>query len=445
MLMMLVHFFIGFVDVLVAGRIGKEVQASLGMITQSLMFLLIIAMALAGGGVAAISQSLGACRFRRAERYVGLALALGVLGGAVIMLLGFVLQDVFISLLHVPPPIEPVTQYFLSVYLLVLPGYYLLVVSNAVFRAYKWVHLPLYAMTLVTALNTLLDFGLGLGMWGLPNLGYKGVAWATFFSVWAGAGLNALVLRRRGLFGTRIVPRWRWAKLAWRYLFTVAWPAGGMQVVWQTGYLVLFAIVASLPVEQVSALAGMTAGLRVEAILFMPGFAFNLTASILVGHFIGAGQPAEAKRTGYKILGLGVGVISILAFVLWQFVADVAALLNTEPLVQLQIRDYLFYNILAIPFVVCTMILGGVMVGAGATIYNLAIFGACTWLVRLPLAWFLGHVSWREPSGVWVAMLTSQVVQACVMWYVFQFKDWSRFGMRRRMKREKPPEGGRTT
>ncbi len=439
MLMMLVHFFIGFVDVLVAGRISSEVQASLGMITQSLMFMLIIAIAVANGGVAAVSQSLGASRFQRAERFTGLVLALGLCGGAVIMLLGFALQDTFISLLQVPPPIEPVTQYFLSVYLLVLPGYYLLMVSNAVFRAHKWVHLPLYAMSLTTLLNTVLDFGLGLGMWGLPNFGYKGVAWATFFSVWAGAGFNLLVLRRKNLLGLHTLPPWRWARLAWRYLFTVAWPAGAMQVVWQTGYLALFAIVASLPVANINALAGMTAGLRVEAILFMPGFAFNLTASILIGHFIGAGQPQEAKRTGYKILGLGVSSISVLAFALWQFVGPVAELLNAEPLVQQQIKDYLFYNILAIPFTVCAMTLGGVMVGAGATIYNLVILGACTWLVRLPLAWLLGHVLWREPSGVWLAMLISQALQACVMWYVFQFKDWSRFGMGRNKKREKKP------
>jgi MATE family multidrug resistance protein len=53
-----------------------------------------------------------------------------------------------------------------------------------------------------------------------------------------------------------------------------------------------------------------------------------------------------------------------------------------------------------------------------------------TWLVRLPLAYYLGHILWREASGVWVAMLVSQALQAGVMWYLFQFKDWGRFGMR---------------
>lgn len=430
MLMMLVHFFIGFVDVLVAGRIGKEVQASFGLITQCMLFLLILAMAVANGGVAAVSQSLGAGRARRARRYAGLLLCLSLGGGLVIMLLGLLFQERLLLLLRVPEQIRPLAEYFLAVYLITLPPYYLLLVSNAVLRAYKLVQLPLYAMILVTAVNTVLDFGLGLGLWGFPNLGYKGVAWATFFSISAGALCNLVLLRRRGLLGAEAWPGLRWARKARGYLFKVAWPAGAMQVVWQTGYLVLFAIVAALPMERVAALAGMTAGLRVEAILFLPAFAFNMTASILVGHCIGAGRPDEAKRLAYQILGIGVGSITLLALTLWQFVEPVSHLLSTEPLVRAQMRGYLLYNVLAIPFTVCTMILSGVMVGAGATLYNLMVFGACTWLVRLPLAYYLGHIHWRESSGVWVAMLVSQALQAAVMWYLFHFKEWGRFGLR---------------
>src|SRR6056297_1891851 len=73
-LMMVFHFLIGFVDVFVAGRIGDDVQASLGMITQTLLFFLIIAIALANGSVSAISQSLGAGKTLRAVRYVTLVL-----------------------------------------------------------------------------------------------------------------------------------------------------------------------------------------------------------------------------------------------------------------------------------------------------------------------------------------------------------------------------------
>ncbi len=430
MLMMSANFFSGFIDVFVAGKIGREVQASLGIITQSLMFFLIFAMAVANGSVAAISQSLGANLHQRARRYINLSLALAVLFSAIILALGFFLRDIFLILLRVPDSIVPVTSYFLRVYLLVLPPYYLLIVTNALFRARKDVRIPLYAMVLVTVVNTIGDFGLGLGWFGLPALGYPGVAWSTFFSVSAGAAFNILMLARKGLLSLSCLPL-RWVKKAWPYLFKVAWPSGGMSLVWQTGYLALFAVVASLPTGALDALAGMTAGARVESARCRPGFAFNRPASLLVGHYMGAGRPREAKRVGALVLMLGVGLISTMALVAWFFIEPITANLSPEPGVQGQMIQYLIYNFIATPFTVGSMILGGVMIGAGATIYNLCIFGASTWLVRLPIAYVLGHVVWGDALGVWVAMLVSQVFQCLTMLYFFLFSNWSRHGMRR--------------
>ena len=171
MLMMLFHFLIGFVDVWVAGRIDHRVQASLGIITQSLFFFLIIATAVAGGGVAAISQSIGAGKHKRADRYIGLCLIIAVVFGLIFPLIGLPTRDFFVRALQVPEDIVPLTGYILDVFLYTLPPYYLLIVLNAVFRARRQVMVPLYAMVLVTAVNTLGDLGFGLGLWGLPQLG----------------------------------------------------------------------------------------------------------------------------------------------------------------------------------------------------------------------------------------------------------------------------------
>ena len=442
-LMMFFNFLIGFVDVYVAGLLDVEVQASLGLITSCLFFLLIVATAAANGAVAAISQSLGAGRRARALRFVGLSLAAGLFCGVALAGLGVLGQGLFLAVLQVPPEIQEVTRYFLGVYLLLLPVYYPFLVGNAVFRARRQVMVPLYAMGLSAALNTVLDFGLGLGRFGLPALGFRGLAWATYGSVCAGAALVFWMLRREGLLTRSALPAWRWARPALAYLFRVAWPAGLMQVLWQTGFLVLFAITAALPTGNITALAGMTAGLRVESILFLPGFAFNMTASVLVGNFLGANRPAEAKAFGYRIWGVGVGSIGLLTLAVWQFVPQIAALLSPEAAVQAQMRSYLFYNFLAIPFTLTSMTLGGAFVGAGATIYNLAIFGTTVWALRLPLAWWLGHRLLGRAEGVWMAQLASQVVQSMTLLYFYQFGNWQRFALTRvRRKTPEPPVKG---
>lgn len=432
MLMMLCNFLIGFVDVWVAGRISSDVQASMGMINQLLFFFLVVAVAVANGSVAAISQSMGAGLRRRALRYTGLVLESSLVMGLLILALGLLGGDLLLDVLQVPAGLRGFTRYFLDVFLLLLPIYYLFLVSNAVFRARRMVLVPLFSMVLATLINTVADLGFGLGLWGLPNLGYKGLAWATFGSVSAGMLLNVFVLWRRGLLRRESFPPWRWVRKAWPYLFRVAWPGGLMQVVWQSAYLALFAVTGSLPRESVAALAGMSAGMRVEAVLFLPGFAFNMTASILVGEYLGAGRPDLAKRAGLRILGVGVAALSLMAVLIWAYILPITAFIAPDPAVQTHALGYLHWNLLAIPFTLTSMILAGALAGAGATVYNLLVFGVSAWLVRVPMAYILGHHVLEAATGVWISMLVSQVFQSSLTFYIFQFRDWARFAMRRR-------------
>lgn len=432
MMMMFFHFIIGFVDVWVAGKIHQDVQASLGIITQCLFFLMVVGIAVANASVAAIGQSAGAGLYRRARRYVALVIKLGVVMSLVVLVCGMLFKEPFLNLLQVPERIRPITSYFFDVYLYVLPMYYMLNMTNAMFRARKMVLIPLGCMMIVSLVNTVADFGLGLGWWGFPQMGYAGVAWATFYSITAGALFNMVMLVRKGLLRRDSGAPWRWARCAAPYLIKVALPAGGMQIMWQTGYLVLFAITGSLPAGSIDALAGMTAGMRIESLLFLPAFAFNMTASILVGHFLGAGRKAEAKRVGLRLLLMACGSLTVVAVFMWPFVPEICAFLSPQPAVQAQAAVYLKYNLVSIPFTVASMTLGGIMTGAGATLYTFIVYSSATWLVRLPVAYVMGHHVWGNSEGVFVAMLISQIFQSGTMLWLFWYHDWSRFSMIKR-------------
>ncbi len=429
-LMMGFHFLIGMADVWVAGQIDRDVQASLGIITQSLIFLLVVAMAVANGSIAAISQSMGAGLHKRVMRYVGLCLQLAVVMGGVFVLIGLPMKNVFVTALQVPDQIRPITEYFLTVYLLVLPPYYVLIITNAIFRARKEVMYPLYSMITVTTVNAVLDIGLGLGWWGFPEIGFKGLAWATFGSICGGAAMNVLILLRKKVLCAGCFAPWRWTKRALPYLAKVAWPSGLMQVVWHSGYMVLYAITASLPLgDNVNALAGMAIGLRIESAMFLPAFAFNMTASIIIGHYLGARKPLEAKMFGFRILGIGLTSISLLTLAVWQIVTPWVGLLTPDAVVAAEAVEYLKWNMMAIPFTLTGMIVAGAFNGAGATLYNMVLMGTAVWCIRLPLAWILGHEIMQDASGIWIAMFCSQIVQALLLMYFYTFRNWQRFAM----------------
>ncbi|MBO5491525.1 MAG: MATE family efflux transporter, partial [Desulfovibrio sp.] len=221
-------------------------------------------------------------------------------------------------------------------------------------------------------------------------------------------------------------------KAALPYLLKVALPAGAASLVWQSGYMTLFILVASLPQDSVNALAGLTAGLRVESLLFLPGMAFNMSVSVLVGNSLGEGKPEQARRVALNMTAVAAAALTIVAAALWPFRQELAALLSQEPGAQAQIVSYLTYNLLSTPFSIASTVMGGVMVGAGATQYNLMIFGGSFWGVRLPLGWLLGHALWGTASGVFLAMLISQVLQSCVMIHAVRCWNWTRFAMRAR-------------
>ncbi|SME91134.1 MATE family efflux transporter [Desulfovibrio gilichinskyi] len=436
-LMMFFHLTIGLVDVWVAGKLGREIQASMGMVSQSLFFFLVIGMAVANGSVAAISQSIGAGRMLRAKRYIGLCFQLGAVLGIIIFAVGYPLRDGMLTILRVPPEMRHVMQYFIKIFLYLLPLYYLLIITNAIFRAQKKVLLPLYSMVIVTILNTILDLGLGLGLWGLPDMGYRGVALATFYSISAGAIFNVFLLYKLGALRKKSFAPLKWCRKAFPYLFKVAWPSGLMQLVWHSGYLVLYSITASLSTDNVIALAGMAAGIKIESIIFLPAFAFNMTASIIIGHYLGDGKPEEAKKFGYRILGLGILFLSLLALGIWPYIRPITALIAPDKVVLDEAVNYLFYNVLAIPFTLTSMIMAGALNGAGATLYNLFIFSFTIWGLRLPLAYYLGHQVMHSATGIWIAMLISQIVQASIIFYVFSRCDWQRFSMSSNKKRIK--------
>lgn len=431
LLMMLFHFLIGFVDVWVAGRIDRETQACVGFMSQAMFFFMIVAVALANGSVAAISQSSGAGLPRRIKRFVGLSIGMGLITGVCIFGLGLLFGDEFLRVLKIPSALMPIASYLLQVSLYILPAYYLLTISNAFFRAQKNVRLPLYSMILVTTINTVADLGFGLGLWGLPALGYKGLAWATFWSIFFGTAYNMVMLFRLGLLSRQSVAPWRWIRLATPYMIKVAWPAGLMQILWHSAYMVLFAITASLPQANIIAMASLSAGIRIEALLFLPGMAFNFTSSILVGHYLGQGKLREAKRVGYQIMGVGAGIISLITILLWLVIKPVIAFVTPDPAVQAETLRYLAWNMAATPPLLAAMILGGAFTGAGATIYQALIFGSAAWLVRLPLAYLLGHVFLGTANGVWMAMFASVLVQCATMLYFYQWKDWYKFTLRK--------------
>ncbi len=433
-MVMFFFFSMGLCDVWTAGALGNDIQAAFGTVAQGNMFLQVLAMALASGATATISQAIGAKRMQRAVRYITLVIYATLAFGTVLALIAYACKDFIFSFLQTPQSILPITFSYWDITLLTLPLGYVFSTTSTLFRATRQVFPPVFVAFFMAFSNAIGNLGFGLGYFGLPAYGYLGIAWTTFVCMGFGALTNVILLIHRNYFNYTKFPVWRWVRAALPYLFKVAIPSGLSQLIWQTGYLVLFAVTASLPFDKVHALAGLTAGMRLEALLFLPGMAFSMTASVMVGNSLGANDEKQAQKLARTMYLSGMACMSVVALILWPFIPQMAEALTGDATTQQITQNYLHINFLCTPFMLASMILGGVMTGAGATRYNMLVFGGSFWLVRLPVAYVLGHFVWQSASGVFVGMLVSQMVQAILMIWILERFPWKSFAMRSKRK-----------
>jgi MATE family multidrug resistance protein len=423
LLIMIFFFLVGFTDIYVAGLISSEVQAAVGFIDQLYFLIIIIANAISVGTLAMVSRSVGSGDKDRALRVARQSLLFSVLIASVISLVGLFFYRDIIALAGFPADIRDIAGKFLRIFALALGPNYILIISNAVFRASGDVKKPLITMLIVSLCNIAGDFVLVFGIFPFPEMGYTGIATSTAVSVTAGMVINLFFLTR-GWWKAFYSGTWKLSLDLIRRIIGLSWPAAMLQVAWNAGTIVLYNILGRLGPESITALASITNGLRIEAIIYLPAFALNMAASVLVGQNLGAGDPGRAERVGWKIAQAGVLLVSLMALIIFIWADHIASVVTKNTAVLAETTRYLRINMLSEPFMAMGAILGGGLQGAGDTRGAMWVIIIAMWFIRLPLAYFVALVFDYGATGVWVVMITSMAAQGLLMARRFHKGRW---------------------
>jgi MATE family multidrug resistance protein len=423
LLIMILNFLVGFVDIYVAGLINTKVQAAVGFISQLYFLLIIVANAISIGTVALVSRNVGSGDFARAIANAKQSLIFGFFIAMALTITSLFFSRQIIAAAGFPLEISAIGESFLRIFAFALGPSYLLIISNAVFRASGEVKKPLLTMSVFSAVTIIGDFCLVFGIPPFPKLGYLGIALSTAIAATLGMAINF------GLFALhpwRALYRrpWTISVSSIKTIASLGWPAALLQIAWNAGSIVLYNILGRLGEASITALASLTNGLRIEAIIFLPPFAFNMAASILVGQNLGANNPERAKAVGWKITGAGVMLISVVSICIFIWASSFASLLAKEPAVLAETTRYLRIMMFSEPFMALSLILGGGLQGAGDTRGNMWVIVISMWLIRLPLAFLLALVLGYGAVGVWLAMITSMTVQGTLMARRFHQGRW---------------------
>lgn len=423
LLVMFFNFLVGLTDVFIAGFLGPEIQAVVGFVSELYFFIIIVGNAISIGTVAMLSRAVGAGRFEDAHSTARQSILFGTVCSLTLMITGLILHDQIISIAGFSGDVREMARDFFVIYAFALVPNYIVILSNAVFRAGGEVRLTLHAMFYVTVINIALDFILVFGLFSLPELGFRGIAFSTAAAMYTGTAI-CFYLFRRSRWNTIFSGAWRFSFKLIRKIFILSWPMALLQAAWNIGNIILYNILGHLREGSITAMAAFTSGLRIEAIIYLPIFALNMAASVLTGQNLGAREPGRAETIGWKISLSGVAFVSLIALPIFIFAQEVSSPIAKDHMVLSETVRYLRIMMISEPFMAISLILGGSLQGAGDTKGVMFIIVISLWVIRLPLAYILAVTAGFGAPGVWTAMVISMCFQGIAMAARFRKGGW---------------------
>lgn len=411
---MFFEFLMGLTDVYIAGKVSKEIQATYGFVIQLYFVLIVIANALTVGTVSVVSRLFASRNQNDLTQAIFSSLTATAGAGIVLVAGGFFFSPEIIHFVNIPEELKYLAVPFIKIYSVGLFFHYLLINSNGVLRSCDRVKESLKTQALVCALN----IGLNFFFVFYTPLGYRGIATATASSVLIGSLVNLWKVRSL-MTGERT-----FSVGTVRKMMTIGWPIGMLQVLWQLSSMVLFLILSALPERRVEILAALTTGLRIESVIYLPVFGFNMANAVIVGNLLGEKRKEDALRSGFITAAIGVVVVTIIVIAVILNARWIASFLSHNEIVVRESMKYIYISMISEPFMAWGIILGGGLNGAGDTRSVLIRVALSVWLVRIPLSYIFVVFFGFGPASVWWSMNISQFVQAFLMSKRYFDRKW---------------------
>lgn len=413
-LIMFFDFLIGLTDIYIAGRVGKEIQASYGFVIQLYFIFIVIANFITVGTVSVVSHLFPSGDDPSLTEAIFSSLILSIIGGLVLSGISFFLAPPIILKLNLPDPLKGYALPLIQIYSVRLTFHYLLINSNGILRSCGRVKKSLMSMALVCGINIGLNF---FFVFHTP-IRFKGIALATSLSVFFGSVLNLAMVK------TLTKGRKRFSVDQAKRILNIGWPLGLLQIFWQLSTMVIFLILSTLPEHRIEILAALTTGLRVESAIYLPVIGSNMANAVIVGNLLGERKKEEAFQNGIMTAVIGVFIVLLMVIGVILNARWVVSLLSSNEIVMKESIRYLYISMISEPFMAWGIILSGGLNGAGDTKNVLFRIAFSLWCIRIPLSYIF--VVWLGfgAHSVWWSMNLSQFVQAFLISKRYFSKEW---------------------
>ncbi len=269
------------VDSAIVGRlVGEDALAAVGASYALTNIFICIAV---GGGVGAsviVSRYFGAKEYNKMKLAVSTAFSTFLAVSVLLAIIGLAFSRGIMVALHTPPEVLDMATEYLGIYFLGLPFLFMYNVVSSMFNALGKSKIPLCFLIF----SSLFNVGLDLVLVREFRMGVAGVAWATLIAQGISAVLSfcvfLYVLKRLECGKTSIFDKKELADMT-----RIALPSILQQSIISIGMMLVQSVVNGFGPQ---ALAGFSAGIRVESICVVPMAAIGNAMSSYTAQNIGA-------------------------------------------------------------------------------------------------------------------------------------------------------------
>lgn len=396
--------------------LGTVATAAVGINSTVTWLLMAFSTLFAVGTTVQVAQSIGADNPKRAKRAAINGLSTGFITFLFIFLVVFFLSPYIPKWLGGKEEIIPEAISYLRIWTLAIIPMFLGRIASSTLRALGNTKVPMLVAFFINILNIIGNFlliykprviilpilNIPINMWG-AGLGVTGAAISTSISNALG-GIIMIFLLFNGsqIIHLKVKELINLEKILINHIFKTGAPSTAQDLVTNLGQVLFQKMVASLGTIQVAAHHLATTA---ESLSYMPASGFSVAATTLIGQALGAGKKEDAENFGKVcfLLSLVAGLIS--GSMLFFFPKQLMSLFSKDINVINEGVSALRIIAFVQPIFNATIVLTGVLRGAGDTKVPLYAALSGMWFVRLTSVYiFINILNWGL-AGAWLGML----------------------------------------
>lgn len=412
-----------FIDASMVGSLGAGASASIGLVSTTTWIFNGFCIALGQGFSVQLAHRVGAGDFFGARSILRQGMLVVLAFSLILALAGVAIAEPLPRWLGGEASIRPDASAYFLIYAAFLPFMQIGLYGSTMLECSGEMLVPSVLYIVMCVLDVIFNFllifptrevsvlGIEFTMPG-AGMGVKGAALGTGIAeVIAGVLMMWVLLFRNknlrivGEKGSFVPTRECLAKA-----FDVTGPMWVQNLVMRGAYVASTLIVAPLGAV---AIAANSFAIIAESFCYMPGYGMGDAATTLVGQSLGAGRKDLARSFSRITLGLGVGMMSSLAVLMYFFAPQIMALLSVDPDVVALGARCLRLEAFAEAGYAASIVAYAACVGAGDTKIPTVLNFVSVWIVRIGLALLLTPK--YGLMGYWIAMLVELNVRGLLM------------------------------